>query len=601
MEQATVRSLTNQLAEDLAWLEEHARSQPRHVAQAAELHFAAALLRNVVAPYLEGHGPQPLHVAVVGGAGAGKSTVANMLCGAIIAESNPQAGFTRHPVAYVPVNGAIAWPSSLGFLGPLQRLSKPEPSSLDADVYQVRRVSQEAGEFGVLENFLVWDCPDMTTWQATGYVPRLLEIAALADVLVYVASDERYNDEVPTEFLRLLLRSGKMVVVCLMKMRATDAPAFVAHFQRAVLDTMPARPVAILTVPQLTQAQLVNPNRNAPAFRVPIVNQIFVLGSPASTARQRTVRSAATYLVSHQQHLLNVARDDLIALESWGQLVREGQVEFDARYRREFLTNERFHRFDEALLRLLELLELPGVGRFVSKGMDLLRLPWTMAKKLFNTALARPGATGMPEQQVLADALAGWTDHLRKEATRKATTHPLWQHVHDGFTAGLGDTIKGRFNDALKGFEISLNEEVERTARSMYEDLEKNPVALTAFRSTKFTLEVTTILGSAGAIIYTGGIGLPFVLGAAAAMPLAASVIQMLVDFFGKQYVDFHREQTRDRQLALVTQHVSAPLAEWLTQWPTTGGSAHERLQRILQRLPANLRQLQVAVDEAIK
>ena len=82
------------------------------------------------------------------------------------------------------------------------------------------------------------------------------------------------------DFLRLLLQSGKMVVVCLMKMRETDAPAFVAHFQRAVLDQMPARTVATLTVPQLTRAQLVNPNRNAPTFRVPIVNQIFVLGGP---------------------------------------------------------------------------------------------------------------------------------------------------------------------------------------------------------------------------------------------------------------------------------------------------------------------------------
>src|SRR5450432_3209402 len=129
MEQAAVRSLTNQLAEDLAWLEQHARSQPQHAAQAGELHFAAALVRNVIGPFLEGHGPMPLHVAVVGGAGAGKSTVANMLCGAVLAESNPQAGFTRHPVAYAYAESNIAWPSSLGFLGSLQRLSRPEASS----------------------------------------------------------------------------------------------------------------------------------------------------------------------------------------------------------------------------------------------------------------------------------------------------------------------------------------------------------------------------------------------------------------------------------------------------------------------------------------
>ena len=65
-------------------------------------------------------------------------------------------------------------------------------------------------------------------------MPRLLEVAGLADVIVYVASDERYNDEVPTQFLHLLLQAGKPVVVCLTKMREADAPALVAHFQKEV-------------------------------------------------------------------------------------------------------------------------------------------------------------------------------------------------------------------------------------------------------------------------------------------------------------------------------------------------------------------------------
>jgi hypothetical protein len=591
MEQSAVRSLTSQLAEDFAWLEEHARKQPEHAAQAGQLRFAAALVRNVIAPYLEGQPPLPLHVAVVGGAGAGKSTVANMLCGAVLAESNPQAGFTRHPVAYAQAASSITWPSSLGFLNSLQRLSKPDASSLDADVYQVRRVSQEAGQFGVLDKYLVWDCPDMTTWAATGYVSRLLEVAALADVVVYVASDERYNDEVPTQFLKLLLESGKMVVVCIMKMREADAPAFKAHFQREVLDRMPANAVSTLAIPQLTHAQLVDPNRNAPVYRVPLVNQIFVLGEPISIARQRTIRAATRFLKDYQSEFLSSAHDDLKALEGWRHLVREGQNEFDQRYRREYLTTERFRRFDEALVRLLELLELPGVGRVASMTMDVLRAPYSWGKKLFRSALARPESATMPERQVLEEALLGWIDHLRKEAARKASTHPVWKHVHEGFNTGLADAIKDRFTESFRGFQISLGDEVERTARAIYEDLEKNPVALNAFRGTKFTLEVTAIIGS---FVSAGLWGF-------AIIPLTSSVIQLLTEFFGKQYVDFHREQTRNRQQALVTQHISGPLMEWLTHWPTTGGSAYERLLTILRRFPQNLAQLEAAVESAMK
>src|SRR5438067_711888 len=138
MDPAALRSLTSQLADDLAWLEQHAREQPRQAAKAGALRLAAALVRNVLGPFLEKQPAEPLHVAVVGGAGAGKSTVANFLSGAVLAESNPQAGFTRHPIAYTSANGQLTWGAALGFLGPLQRLTKETSASLDADVYQVR-------------------------------------------------------------------------------------------------------------------------------------------------------------------------------------------------------------------------------------------------------------------------------------------------------------------------------------------------------------------------------------------------------------------------------------------------------------------------------
>src|SRR5207253_5965972 len=110
-----------------------------------------ALARNVVGPYLEEQTAIPLHIAVVGGAGAGKSTVVNFLAGAVVAESNPQAGFTRHPTAFLPAGPAFAWPSYLGFLGPLVRISEERPANLDEDVYQIKRIPP--GSDGTLADF----------------------------------------------------------------------------------------------------------------------------------------------------------------------------------------------------------------------------------------------------------------------------------------------------------------------------------------------------------------------------------------------------------------------------------------------------------------
>src|SRR5687767_6345526 len=96
------RQLVSLLASDFAWLEEHSRRQPALGRETGQLRLAAALVRNVVGPFLEGQPATPLHVAVVGGAGAGKSTVVNFLLGTPVAEANPQAGYTRHPTAYAP-------------------------------------------------------------------------------------------------------------------------------------------------------------------------------------------------------------------------------------------------------------------------------------------------------------------------------------------------------------------------------------------------------------------------------------------------------------------------------------------------------------------
>ncbi len=592
-DQAGIRSLTSQIGEDLSWLEEHARKQPDHDAQAARLRLAAAVVRNVVTPFLEGQSPLPLHVAVVGGAGAGKSTVSNMLVGAILAESNPQAGFTRHPIAYAGDLVANPMPSSLGFLGPLQRLSKPESASLDADVYQVRRVGVEPGTFSILDRYVVWDCPDMTAWGATNYIARLIEVCGLADVLVYVASDERYNDAVPTDFLKMLLEAGKTVVVCLVKMKPADAPAFVAHFQKEVLSRMPASSAVCLTIPQLTHEQLADPVRNASPHRIPLVNQVSVLGEPINLSRQRSVKAALHFLSSRQNELLGVARGDLQALEGWLNLVQEGQADFDGRYRREFLTAERFRRFDEAMVKLLDLLELPGVGKILSTALYVLRTPYRLLKGLFNRTMTRPEASAMPEKPVMEAALAGWLDHLRKEAARKSDTHPVWKHVNKGFASGLGDQARERFDQAFRGFQLSMTDEVDRTARSIYEDIEKNPAVLNSLRGTKFAIEVGSIIGTVAA----GGINVFDLL----LVPLASSVVHMLVELMGKSYVDSHREQARARQQAMVTQHVSGPMTEWLIQWPATGGSTYERLQTILRRFPTNLQQMEKHVAAAMK
>ncbi len=610
MESIGHRALSSQLAEDLSWLEEHSRkhglgsnptgSPAERAFLAGELRLAAALVRNCIGPYLDGQPPSPLHIAVVGGAGTGKSTVANLLSGAQAAETNPQAGFTRHPIVYTSQSGALSWAGYAGFLGPLQRAPQEAPASLDADVYQVRRVPPDPTTYDLLKDFVVWDCPDMTTWAAAGgeadgvrspgYVTRLLEVSALADVLVYVASDERYNDEVPTQFLRLLLQSGKPVVVCLTKMNEPDAGPLIEHFRKEVVRHLPPGVIGCLALPFLTPDQLADPARKAAQYRIPIVNQVAVLGGEAAKARRRTVYFAMRHLLSGLERLMSVARHDIDALNSWRIAVQTSQVEFDQRYRREYLTSEKYRGFDDALVRLLELLELPGVGKLLSGTLWVLRTPYRLLRGLIAKAVKRPDAPPLPEYPVLEDGREAWADALRKEAARLADTHPLWAHIAQGFNSGgLAEIMKDRFQQGFRQYQLALADETDRTARAIYEQLEKNPAMLNTLRGGKFALDVAAL----GGTLLAGGVNVWDIV----LVPLVASLTHQLVELLGKSYVDTQREATRHRQQALMAQYISSPLAEWLAQWPATGGSAFERLQLALRRIPEAIAELRRAVE----
>ena len=116
---------------------------------------------------------------------------------------------------------------------------------------------------------------------------------------------------------------------------------------------------------------------------------------------------------------------------------------------------------------------------------------------------------------------------------------------------------------------------------------------------------VGALLGLGGTVfqgVFRNPLAEPYLLGSAGGaalgatvallVPLAASVTHQLVELLGKQYVDTQRELARTRQQALVAQYVTGPLAEWLAQWPSTGGSAYERLQLALKRIPSAIGQL---------
>ncbi len=592
------RSAVGQLADDLRWLEDHCRRQPELAAHAGTLRLSSALTRNVIGPFLEGQPARPLHIAVVGGAGAGKSTVVNFLAGSVVAESNPQAGFTRHPTAFLPPGPGFAWPTYIGFLGSLHRLVEGKPASTDEDVYQVKRIppGPNADTAHPLADFVIWDCPDMTTWTAEHYTGRLMEIAALADVLVYVASDERYNDEVPTQFLHLLVKAGKAVVVVLTKMKPDDAPSFIEHFRQEILGRLPKLPtgeapaVPVVALPQMTQAERADPGGTGAKHRVPLLNQILVQSESNEATRTSTVTNASLYLSTAGNGLLDVARRDLAELDSWKTVVSTSKDAFEDRYRREYLSGEQFRRFDTYSDRLTDLLELPGAGRVVGGLFWALRTPYRWTRNYVYGLLARPGAINIPEHTVLNDALKGWLDALQAESLRKSDTHALWKQIAARFDAELAPQARERFDTEYRAFELKETADLEQAGQALVSNVENNPTLLYTLRGGKLIVDVVTM----GGVAYLAWVQASawYLLVA----PLGISATHQFAELAARGVAEGARGRVRSHRETLVTTTLTQPLAEWLTDWPTTSGTSFEKLQQVLRRVPERIRQLEYRV-----
>jgi hypothetical protein len=382
-------------------------------------------------------------------------------------------------------------------------------------------------------------------------------------------------------------------------MHEGNAQNIVNHFRTEVVARIPecTRVAACLAVPHLTAQELADPVRKAARYRQPLIDQVRWWADRPAETRRASIRGGLEFLTRFQDDILSVAKQDLQALQDWQNLVAQGRTEFENRYIREYLSAEQFPRFNEALVRLLQMMELPGVGQVVSKTLWVVRLPYRWLKGAIDKLSGVATSANIPEEPVLIAALDGWLDLLRKEAMRRAETisdepHPLWDHVIAGFKSNLADQTRDEFRRRMREFQIGLAQDVDATARAIYEELEKNPIALNSLRGSKFAIEVLSI----GATVLAGGISWwDFIL-----VPAVASLTQELIELLGKQYVDMQREKARQRQQELFNRSLAIPMAAWLTEWPATGGSTFERLQLSLKRIPENIQELAATVQRRI-
>src|SRR5262249_9364636 len=161
-----------------------------------------------------------------------------------------------------------------------------------------------------------------------------------------------------------------------------QAEQLVDHFRTEIIARLPecTKVSACLAIPFLSAEELADPLGKAKRHREPFFQAVRWWMERAKKTRLEVVRHHVDYLENSEESLLSLAGQDLRALETWQDLVAKGEKDFIHRYVKEHLTGEQFPRFNEALVRLLQLLELPGWGQLLSKTLWLVRTPYRLLK-----------------------------------------------------------------------------------------------------------------------------------------------------------------------------------------------------------------------------
>lgn len=546
--------------------------------------FALGLVRMRIQPALEPSWltQDPVHVAMFGGTNSGKSTVLNLLLGRSAAGMSARARFSQHPEAYrlaaLGNRFLDAYPSR--FPGYAKYFDRHPPrqddDALIRDGYRPAialidptRIAAAALAPPATRGAVIWDIPDFSTEEAQKYLSAVFDTVALADLVVMTLTRENYADHRSALLRALVIDSGVQMRVVANKLE--PGSALLDDIQRKLADGVTASrvgPDSISPLPQVAgideaaclESLLATPQ--ADVLRRRVADEI----TRGTDLKRQALRGAIGFLDRRLDEALAPLWNEVAQARRWSQLVDQlAETHFYGRYKREYLDGEKYVDFNQTLVKLMDLLEIPGIGGIiagVSKGLKVVsqfvvRSIVTGFRMVFTRgdSAARKG----PELEVVALAFEDWIDSLRAQAQVLAEReqNPAWARIHKtledpDFMHDYGDALGA----AYQSYRQRMDQVTGTRARALFDLISKKPALLNTLRGLKVTLDVgtTALIVSSGGLNWTDA-----VIG-----PLVAPLQRLILEFGLDQYLATQKMQLKqDQQAALrevADQRMIAPI-----------------------------------------
>ena len=492
------------------------------------------------------HSERALQVVVIGPTQVGKSSIVNLLLNNTIAGVSALAGYTVHPQGFLAGVSGHDHQWLEGHFGDFRRVEMKDLNAQDYNAYSLMPADKVPPT--PLPDCLLWDLPDFDSIDAAGYREGVLTTIGLADIVVLVVSKEKYADQSVWEIMALLEPLKLPTIIIVNKL--------VADSQQAVLLSLSdkwrqARKDAVPTIIPLNY-QSSGRLETWPQVEFESARRAF---TEAVSQRRPSEQSSfeKAYLNQHWQGWLAPIREEETALKTWGQLLDHAVKEALAQYERDYLEHpHHYETFQNALLELLTLLEIPGLAKILSKIRRVLTWPVRQVFRWGRFGKRSSDAVDISQEINLLNQKA---EHFLIQISEKIIDQiddepekaQWWKEMNAVMRSNRQEIMEG-FSQAALVYHEDFQGEVEDIAQRLYRKLQDQPAVLNSLRATRLTTDSAAI----ALAIKTGGIGLQDLI----ITPLMLSVTSLLAESALGSYIGRLEMELKQKQLATVKQQL---------------------------------------------
>mgnify|MGYP005619927191 CR=1 FL=1 len=515
-----------------------------------------------------------LWCVIAGGTGTGKSSIFNALIGSNLSASGIERPKTNGPIAYAHVSFPEI-SETAGILPPVQRPdgdeTAPPPTSGTPD-----RLVLLTHRRGDMQHMVLVDTPDLDSLDHAGK-NTAENISLPADFVIFVASQEKYADEVPAGFLREVVHRGTPCLFVLNK----GAPEISREEIRETLEIQGIRlpPVRILIIPYG-----VLPGRELQTHLDSLANAFFQECAPGNVAslRQRSIKQLGGLIAESAGEAVEIIEEEIKESKLWLEkltALHSRSCEAFLRTEEARLTDERTRHLRVEVRKVFSRYDvLAGPRRLIQSvlvfPLRLLGLSSTHSSRDRKEKLAT--MRGQLDLSPLFAALEGFNRSVLESLPPVDPSAPVYSQLRKTPTLDESEVYE-MVADAQK--------ELEEWLASTFEELERKLP-----RSRKWGIYTTAVMWGVLVVSLETALGGGFtVIDAAVGSALAPFATKGAVELFALREIQrIARELTRrlrESLLSVLDEQKARYEQHFVSLMPKTG--AIDRLKIMAETLPA--------------